>query len=77
LEAALNQEQVLHRETLKTIHAEGIGDLRLFNLTAKFNRTPAQLETPPPKLSEHTNEILAGLGYTQELIESLKKSGAI
>jgi formyl-CoA transferase len=77
LEAAMNQEQIKHRETLQTIHAEGIGDLKLFNLTAKFNRTPATLETPPPKLSEHTNEILAGLGYTTERIESLRTSGAI
>jgi len=77
LEAALNQEQIKHRETLRTVHAEGIGDLKLFNLTAKFDRTPATLETPTPTLSEHTNEILAGLGYTTERIESLRKSGTI
>jgi len=77
LEQALNQEQIRHRETLKTIHAEGIGDLKLFNLTAKFDKTPASLESPPPRLSAHTSEILAGLGYTEEQIETLKKSGAI
>jgi CoA:oxalate CoA-transferase len=77
LESALNQEQILHRETLRTIHAEGIGDLKLFNLTAKFDKTPAKLDAPPPRLSEHTNEILTGLGYTAEQIESLRKSGAI
>jgi formyl-CoA transferase len=77
LEQALNQEQIRHRETLKTIHAEGIGDLKHFNLTAKFDKTPASLESPPPRLSAHTSEILAGLGYTEEQIETLKKSGAI
>jgi crotonobetainyl-CoA:carnitine CoA-transferase CaiB-like acyl-CoA transferase len=77
LEAALNQDQVLHRETLKPISAEGIGDLKLFNLTAKFDRTPAILETPPPRLSQHTNEILGSLGYTEEQIASLRKAGAI
>lgn len=77
LEAALSQDQILHRETLRTIHADGIGDLKLFNLTAKFDKTPANLETPPPRLSEHTRGILAGLGYTEEQMEALRKSGAI
>jgi CoA:oxalate CoA-transferase len=77
LEQALCQEQIRHRETLKTIHAEGIGDLKLFNLTAKFDKTPASLESPPPRLSAHTSEILAGMGYTEEQIKALKKSGAI
>jgi CoA:oxalate CoA-transferase len=77
LETALNQAQILHRETLKTIHTEGIGDLKLFNLTAKFDKTPAELEAPPPRLSEHTNEILTGLGYSEDQIASFRKSGAI
>jgi len=77
LEEALNQEQIKHRETLKTVHDDKIGDLKLFNLTAKFDKTPANIESPPPRLSEHTNEILEGLGYTREQIETLRKSGAI
>jgi CoA:oxalate CoA-transferase len=77
LEEALSQEQIHHRKTLKSIHSAGIGDLKLFNLTAKFDKTPAALETPPPKLSQHTTEILAGLGYTVEQMKSLRKAGAI
>jgi formyl-CoA transferase len=77
LEEALNQEQILHREALKTVHAEGIGDLRLFNLTAKFEKTPAEIESPPPRLSEHTREILTRLGYSEKRIEALRKSAAI
>ncbi len=77
LEAALRQEQVVHRKTLQTVHAEGIGDLKLFNLTAKFERTPACIETPPPRLSEHTDEILTRLGYSGEEIAGLKKNGAV
>jgi formyl-CoA transferase len=77
LEAALSQEQVLYRETMKTIHAEGIGDLRLFNLTAKFDKTPGSLDTSPPRLSQHTEEILSGLGYGQDQIQALRKAGTI
>jgi formyl-CoA transferase len=77
LEAALRQEQVVHRETLQTVHAEGIGDLKLFNLTAKFEKTPAYIETAPPRLSEHTDEVLARLGYSGEEIAGLRKNGAV
>ena len=77
LEAALNQPQAVHRNTLKTIHAEGIGDLRLFNLSAKFDKTPGNLETPPPRLSQHTNQILSGLGYTEAQLQALRKAGTI
>jgi CoA:oxalate CoA-transferase len=37
LEAALNQEQIGHRDTFGTMNVEGIGDLKLFNLTAKLH----------------------------------------
>ncbi len=77
LEAALNQEQIVHRNTLKNIRAEGIGDLQLFNLTAKFEKTPAILDTAPPRLSEHTTEILIRLGYTEEQVRALREAGVI
>ncbi len=77
LEEALNQEQIKHRGTLQTIQSEGIGDLRLFNLAAKFEKSAAIVESPPPRLSAHTDEILAHLGYSEEQIASLRKAQAI
>jgi crotonobetainyl-CoA:carnitine CoA-transferase CaiB-like acyl-CoA transferase len=66
LEAALTSEQARHRQVLAEVEQPGIGNIKIFNMTAKFSRTPAQIECPPPILSEHTNEILTGLGYTDE-----------
>ncbi|HLO30254.1 MAG TPA: CoA transferase [Anaerolineales bacterium] len=66
LEAALTSEQAQHREVLADVDQPGIGNIKIFNLTAKFSKTPAEIETPPPMLSEHTREILTGLGYTDE-----------
>jgi formyl-CoA transferase len=77
LEEALSQEQIRHRKTLAAVGVEGIGDLKLFNLTAQFEKTPAGIESPPPQLSQHTNEILGSLGYSAKKIEALKKSGAV
>jgi formyl-CoA transferase len=77
LEAALNASQVTHREAIKTITAEGIGPLKLFNLSAKFGKSPATVECPPPRLGANTTEILMGLGYSDQDVSRLKERGII
>jgi crotonobetainyl-CoA:carnitine CoA-transferase CaiB-like acyl-CoA transferase len=77
LEAALISEQARHRHVIEEIKEEGIGSIKVFNMTAKFSRTPAKIDAPPPRLSAHTEDILKGLGYGQKDIEALKEKGAI
>jgi CoA:oxalate CoA-transferase len=77
LQAALDQPQVRHRQTLKTLDVEGIGPLRLFDLTAKFAKTPARLDAPPPRLSAHTEAVLSRLGYTKDEIAAFRRDAVI
>lgn len=77
LEAALTQPQARHRQVIATVHEPGIGEIKLFNLTAKFSRTPGAIETPPPRLSDHTEAILGELGYSGEDIAALREKGVI
>lgn len=77
LDKALSSKQIAHRETIKTIDAPGIGELKLFNLTAKFEKTPGNIDSPPPKLSEHTCDILKEMGYNSDEIKELKEQGII
>jgi len=77
LEAALNQPQVEHRQTLQKVAVDGIGELRLFGLSAKLQKTPGGIKAPPPRLSAHTNDILGALGYSQDDLKRLKDARVI
>jgi len=77
LDDALHAPQVEHRKTLSSVNAEGIGELKLFNLTAKFEKTPGCIENPPPKLSENTADILSSIGYSSWEIKEFKLKGII
>jgi len=72
LEEALQQPQIKHREDLQDVEIEGIGTIPLFTLTAKLDRTPGAITSPPPRLSEHTAEVLAGIGITREKLVDLQ-----
>jgi formyl-CoA transferase len=77
LEAALASEQARHRQVIADVEQPGIGNIKIFNMTAKFSKTPAQIEMPPPRLSEHTQVILADLGYSAEEMKVLKEKFVI
>ena len=77
LEDALEQPQVKHRESIQSVKEEEIGDIRVFNLTAKFERTPASVDSAPPRLSAHTFEILRSIGLTESDIEAMRAERAI
>lgn len=73
LNQAIKQEQIKYRNTFTNVNLDGIGDLELFNLTAKFSKTPGLVETAPPTLGQHTDEILERIGYDIEEIKKLRE----
>lgn len=77
LEAALTSEQAAHRQVIEEVETQGIGQVKIFNMTARFSKTPARIETPPPHLSEHTESLMCELGYTTEQIQALKEKQVI
>jgi formyl-CoA transferase len=77
LEDALKQPQIRHRETLKDVPVEGIGTVPLFALTAKFEQTPGNITSPPPRLSAHTAEVLTSIGITKDELSALKTGHVI
>ncbi|MCX6068972.1 MAG: CoA transferase [Chloroflexi bacterium] len=77
LEGALTSEQAQHRHVIENIETPGVGNIKIFNMTAKFSKTPAEITSPPPGLSEHTIEILTELGYREEDLGLFKEKNVI
>jgi len=77
LQDALAAPQIAHRQSIQTVEEPGIGPLRLFGLTARFEDTPGGVETPPPRLSAHTEGILRALGYTDGDIAAFRNEQVI
>jgi formyl-CoA transferase len=70
--------QVRHREMIAEVPHPTIGSLRLTGVPIKYSETPGRVQSAPPLLGEHTDEILTGLlGYPAERVEALRREGAI
>jgi alpha-methylacyl-CoA racemase len=76
LDEALDSELVRAREMVVELAQPGAGGVRLLGVPVKLSRTPGAPAGPGPALGEHTDEVLAGLGYSKEEIAALKQSGA-
>jgi crotonobetainyl-CoA:carnitine CoA-transferase CaiB-like acyl-CoA transferase len=64
-------EQVLARELIMELDHPDIGRVRQPVPAARFDRTPARIQGPAPRIGEHSAEILAELGFETTEIERL------
>jgi crotonobetainyl-CoA:carnitine CoA-transferase CaiB-like acyl-CoA transferase len=54
------------------VHHSVRGDIRIVAEPVALSRTPAAITTPIAELGEHTDTVLAELGYTPAEIETLR-----
>jgi crotonobetainyl-CoA:carnitine CoA-transferase CaiB-like acyl-CoA transferase len=77
LKDALSHPQVAANGMLWTLPHPLGGDLVTIGQPVKLSGTPAGVRYRPPRLGEHTVEILSDVGYSSEQIASLREAGAI
>ena len=69
--------QAQHNEMVIDVeHPEG-ESFATTGIPGRLSKTPGGVDRRPPKLGEHTDEVLAGLGYTDAEIDELREGGAI
>jgi crotonobetainyl-CoA:carnitine CoA-transferase CaiB-like acyl-CoA transferase len=79
LKETLNDPHLKHRRVLHRHESvPGVGKPVTVPLQAfKFGHDGGSIERPPPRLGEHTDEILAAVGYSADAIAVMRRSGAL
>jgi crotonobetainyl-CoA:carnitine CoA-transferase CaiB-like acyl-CoA transferase len=73
----LADPQVAHREMVVEVDHPKAGRTKAIGLPIKFSDTPGTVERAAPLLGQHTDGVLAELGYSGPEIADLRKAGAV
>lgn len=77
LAAAFADPQVAALDLVQTIAHPTAGNVQVVGPPYRFSETPGTIRRHPPRLGEHSQDILAELGFTAAEITVLLESGAI
>ncbi|KAI4728722.1 formyl-coenzyme A transferase [Aureobasidium sp. EXF-10728] len=73
----MKHEHVLARDMVTTIDHPTCGPIKLVNTPVKFSESTPRIRSAPPTLGQHTNEVLAELGYTDTQVQEFKSHGVV
>jgi succinate--hydroxymethylglutarate CoA-transferase len=75
---ALDDPHTAARAMVETVEHPAIGALKMLGVPFKFSDTECSVRRAPPKLGEHSEEILATeLGYGNEALAQLRRDGVV
>ncbi len=77
IDKVVQQPQVHARNMVHEMSLNGLGMMSMAGLPIKFSDSPGAIRLPPPRLGQHSADILGELGYSAEKIAALAESGAI
>ncbi|WP_339671284.1 CaiB/BaiF CoA-transferase family protein [Dasania marina] len=77
IDKVMADPQVLARDMRTRVKHPYNDSLELVGSPMKLSRTPVTTEQPPPLLGEHSEEILAELGYSEAEIGELRAKGLV
>ncbi len=76
IEEVFDDPQVQANDLVARLEHRDVGPLRMVGPLANFSETPLE-PTPPPALGQHTDQVLAELGFTPVEIEGWRQRGAL
>jgi len=69
--------QVAHLRAAVEVEHPRLGKFRVLDQAARLSRTPAAIVSATPEIGQHTDEVLAELGYSAADIAALHAKGAV
>jgi crotonobetainyl-CoA:carnitine CoA-transferase CaiB-like acyl-CoA transferase len=73
----LEHEQVVANGSVERLQFEAFGEVRQARHPARFDKTPARVQRPAPRLGEHGRDVLTAIGYSESDIDALVTAGAV
>ena len=70
-------EQVRHLGLAQPMNSQERGETEVLGQPILMSRSKASVRVPPPKLGQHTDEVLAEIGYEPDAIAKLRTDGAV
>lgn len=77
LEEMAEDPQVRHNEMLIEIDDPSVGTFKTTGFPVEMSETPGSVERPPPRVGEHTEEVLQEAGYDDDMITELVDDNVI
>jgi formyl-CoA transferase len=77
IDQVFEDPQIRHLGMVQPVRSHERGDTELVDQPLGLSRTPSRITMPPPLMGEHSDEILAGLGYDESKIAALRDAGVI
>jgi len=71
------EPEVLANENFTMYEHPEAGQVRTVNPGMRFSETPARMWRPPPRLGEHTEEVLREAGFERAQLEELRAEKVI
>lgn len=69
--------QVRHNELIQTVQHHQAGPIRVIGIPVQMSQTPGSIRLNPPRVGEHSREILGELGYAEQTIRTYQEQGVI
>jgi crotonobetainyl-CoA:carnitine CoA-transferase CaiB-like acyl-CoA transferase len=69
--------QVAHNDLLTTVDHPNGRRLRVVGIPMRFSRTPGSVRSGPPGVGQHTDDVLAEVGYSDEEIRAFHADGVV
>jgi crotonobetainyl-CoA:carnitine CoA-transferase CaiB-like acyl-CoA transferase len=78
LREAFTDEQLVANDMVLAVEHPDVGTLHQIGIPYKFGATPCRIDRPPPRLGEHSGEVLAEtLGIEAAELDALRRDGVI